>query len=199
MSAFREKYLDHDELTAQVKAWAESYPELVRLSSLTKTAGGRDQWLLTIGPDPDAEREAQNPLAGGHVRDHLIDEVRGPRGHASPSAGGAKSTALAAERQKPVGPAVVASESRDPVGEHAAFDEAPHLGFHEARHAGPVAVPSGRLGEERFEMLAYHLMQERALTVAPYVFTILPRDRRIHPRRAQRLPCRSMDCVISGG
>lgn len=28
---FRERYLGYDELTAQVKAWAETFPALVRL------------------------------------------------------------------------------------------------------------------------------------------------------------------------
>jgi len=53
---FREKYLDHEELTAQVKAWAEAHPSIVRLTSLAKTAEGRDIWLLTIGRDPDEVR-----------------------------------------------------------------------------------------------------------------------------------------------
>lgn len=53
---FRERYLDHDAITAQVQAWADAFPEIVRLTSLCRTAEGRDQWLLTIGPEPERRR-----------------------------------------------------------------------------------------------------------------------------------------------
>ena len=36
-SSFRERYLDYEELTAQVQGWAEAHPEIVRLESLAKT------------------------------------------------------------------------------------------------------------------------------------------------------------------
>jgi hypothetical protein len=55
---FRSRYLDYAELTAQVKSWAECFPEVVRLSSLGTTPEGREQWLLTIGPEPDRVRPA---------------------------------------------------------------------------------------------------------------------------------------------
>ena len=55
---FRERYLSYDELTAQLRAWAEAFPELVRLESLATTPEGRELWLLTLGPDPDRTRPA---------------------------------------------------------------------------------------------------------------------------------------------
>src|SRR5512135_1643973 len=55
---FRRNYLDHDQLTAQLRAWQEAFPRLVRLSSLATTPEGRDVWLVTIGPDPDRIRPA---------------------------------------------------------------------------------------------------------------------------------------------
>src|SRR5687768_2874334 len=55
---FRSAYLDDKQLTSQLRAWAEAYPTLVRLSSLATTPEGRDVWLLTIGPDPDRIRPA---------------------------------------------------------------------------------------------------------------------------------------------
>lgn len=53
---FRARYLDFAELTAQVKAWAEAFPSLVRLESIGQSGEGRELWLLTIGPEPDRVR-----------------------------------------------------------------------------------------------------------------------------------------------
>ncbi|MEZ4307325.1 MAG: M14 family metallopeptidase [Polyangiaceae bacterium] len=55
---FRSSYLRYDELTAQLRAWSEAFPEVVRLQSLARTPEGRDLWLLTIGRDPDRIRPA---------------------------------------------------------------------------------------------------------------------------------------------
>lgn len=53
---FRSKYLSYEELTAQLTAWAEAFPGVVHLSSLTKSREGRDVWLLTIGRDRERVR-----------------------------------------------------------------------------------------------------------------------------------------------
>jgi hypothetical protein len=55
---FRSSYLSYAELTAQLEAWALAYPELCRLTSLGTTPEGREQWLLTVGRDPDRIRPA---------------------------------------------------------------------------------------------------------------------------------------------
>lgn len=55
---FRSKYLRYEELAAQLAAWAEAFPEVVRLTSLARTAEGREVWMLTIGRDPDRVRPA---------------------------------------------------------------------------------------------------------------------------------------------
>ncbi len=55
---FRTKYLAFTELNAQLSAWAQSYPDFVTLSSLGKSAEGRDIPLLTIGRNPDQYRPA---------------------------------------------------------------------------------------------------------------------------------------------
>lgn len=55
---FRERYLDHATLTAQVQAWAREFPRLVRLESIGRSGAGRDLWMLTIGPEPDRIRPA---------------------------------------------------------------------------------------------------------------------------------------------
>jgi len=57
-SGFRSAYLDHDQLTAQLRAWTAAFPELCRLTSLAKTPEGRDVWLLVIGREPERTRPA---------------------------------------------------------------------------------------------------------------------------------------------
>lgn len=57
-TGFRSKYLSYEELSKQVKAWAEAYPDVVRLESIGQSPEGRDLWLLTIGPEPDRIRPA---------------------------------------------------------------------------------------------------------------------------------------------
>lgn len=57
-SSVRERYLDHAQLTAQLRTWATQHPDFIRLRALTTTEGGRELWLLTIGPRPDEPRPA---------------------------------------------------------------------------------------------------------------------------------------------
>lgn len=55
---FRAKYLNHAELTAQLRAWTEAFPDLCRLECLTLSEEGREVWLLTIGREPERLRPA---------------------------------------------------------------------------------------------------------------------------------------------
>src|SRR5688500_15232248 len=55
---FRDRYLGYDDLTRQVRAWADAFPQVVRVASIGTTAEGRDLWLLTLGPEPERTRPA---------------------------------------------------------------------------------------------------------------------------------------------
>ena len=55
---FRSKYLPYADLSTQLSTWAKQHPALVRLSTLGKSAEGRDIPLLTIGKNPDESRPA---------------------------------------------------------------------------------------------------------------------------------------------
>ena len=56
--SFRSEYLDHEQLTAQLQAWARAHPDVVRLRSIGKSGEGRDLWLLVVGKEPDRLRPA---------------------------------------------------------------------------------------------------------------------------------------------
>ena len=53
---FRNRILDHDELTEQLRSWADAFPELACLAPIGTTPEGRAIWVLTIGPEPDRTR-----------------------------------------------------------------------------------------------------------------------------------------------
>lgn len=67
---FRRAYLTHDELTAQLRAWADAFPELTRLVSIGTTLEGRDIWLLKVGRDPDRVRPTA--WVDGNVHAHEV-------------------------------------------------------------------------------------------------------------------------------
>ena len=55
---FRKKYVDYGELMQQLEAWAREHPQLVRVTSIGKSAEGREIPLLAIGREPDEARPA---------------------------------------------------------------------------------------------------------------------------------------------
>jgi len=55
---FRNKYLDYSELTQQLAAWVKAHPQFVKVTSIGKSAEGRDIPLLVIGRDPESRRPA---------------------------------------------------------------------------------------------------------------------------------------------
>lgn len=88
---FRTSYVDHATLTAQLEAWRDAFPDLVRLTSIGKTPEGRDLWLLTIGKDPDRVRPTAwvdgnmhaSELAGSSVALAIAEDVL--RAHVEPA------------------------------------------------------------------------------------------------------------------
>ncbi|MET0344920.1 MAG: M14 family metallopeptidase [Casimicrobiaceae bacterium] len=105
---FRDRPLSYDELTRQVRSWAEAFPGLCRLQSIGRTPEGRDLWLLTLGPEPDRARPSAwvdgnmhaSELAGSCVALAIAEDVL--RLHldpgANPDVGGLSDVAAARVR-----------------------------------------------------------------------------------------------------
>src|SRR4029079_1733355 len=80
---FRDRFLTYDELTRQVRAWADAFPQLCRVSSIGRTPEGREMWLLTLGPDPERARRSAwvcgnmhaSELAGSSVALSIAEDV----------------------------------------------------------------------------------------------------------------------------
>lgn len=71
-------YLNHQQLTARVRALAAAHPDLVRVESLARSLGGRDVWRLELGSVADVSntnRPAMLVLAGAEGNDLVGSSV----------------------------------------------------------------------------------------------------------------------------
>jgi len=106
-----------------------------------------------------AKRQAQDPLPDRDGGEHVLDEMGGALGHATPAAARADRTRLARERHEPLGVAGVAVEAGEAVRPDAAGEELAELALDERRDA---AAGLGR-PQERREVRAYDPMQHGVL------------------------------------
>ena len=80
---FRSSYLKNADVEAQLRAWADAFPHLVRLHSIGESLEGRPLWVVTIGPDPDRARPSAwidgnmhaTELAGSSVALAMAEDV----------------------------------------------------------------------------------------------------------------------------
>ncbi len=83
---FRQTYLDHDQISAQLAAWAAQHPAIAHVSSIGQTPEGRELLLLTIGANPGDAGQARpavwidgnmhaSELCGSNVALAIADDV----------------------------------------------------------------------------------------------------------------------------
>ena len=70
------------------------------------------------------EGKAQHPLPKRGPREHVVDEMCRALGHPAAAAARAKASALARERNQPIGATTRTAKPGKPMREHAASDEA---------------------------------------------------------------------------
>jgi len=100
----------------------------------------------------------------------VIDEMRGPFGHAPTTTGGTESAALTREGHQPLLAAAGAPEAREPARVPPAPQERLELVFDESRQSFSVAQP-GRLGAERLVVIAHDLIEHRRGGIARRIRT----------------------------
>ncbi|MEJ0104052.1 MAG: M14 family metallopeptidase [Bacteroidota bacterium] len=64
-------YSNFEKQTSRINALAKAYPQLVKVKSLTKTAGGKDIWQLTIGTG-NTETKPAIAIVGGTEGNYLL-------------------------------------------------------------------------------------------------------------------------------
>jgi len=64
-------YSNYNQQTNRLSRVSKDYPQLAKLKSITKTAGGKDIWMLTIG-NGNTESKPAIAIAGGIEGNHLL-------------------------------------------------------------------------------------------------------------------------------
>jgi hypothetical protein len=154
-------------------------------TALANTASTARQRRVIPGEGvAQAIRQRQHPLPDRQSAEHVVRQVGGQLGHTSAAARPAKPASLARERHKDLVSAIVAAETGEAARQHPASDKLSQFTLDEERHSFAAASLAG-LGEERFEVLADHAVQNGALR--------LPRDVRASPATARSC----VQCPIS--
>jgi hypothetical protein len=103
----------------------------------------------------------KNPLPCGHMRQHVVGEVRGDLAHTPGVAGGAYAAALARERDQPLVAATLTTGPRETMGQNATLEVAPEVAFDPIRQSVAHGVGLGRSGHEGLEVMLHGLIQSR--------------------------------------
>jgi len=104
-------------------------------------------------------RQREHPLPHRDIGEDVVDEMRGPSGHAPSTAARAHRPPLAREGDQTVGATGATSKPSEPAREPAASQKAPELLLDEAGQPFSVAQ-AGRLGAKGLEVLPDDLVKD---------------------------------------
>ena len=71
LSMAQNNYSNYQQQTNRLNTLAKNYPQLAKLRSLTKTAGGKEIWQLTLGSG-NADSKPAMVIVGGAEGNHLL-------------------------------------------------------------------------------------------------------------------------------
>lgn len=94
----------------------------------------------------------------------MVHKLRRASGHPPTATTGTKTPPLAREGNECFGVTILALKPREALGPDAAVQEGAELLLEEARE--PARIGAGRGGEEGFQMLAHHFVEDRAFSMA---------------------------------
>ena len=120
---------------------------------------GAAQGVVPGQPVAEAVGQTQHPLPHGHSREHAVDEVRGPLGHAPPATARTKRAPMTRKRGQTIEPTPRTPEPREASAERATSQKVAKLLFHEGGEALPIAEVS-RLRQKRLKVFAHHMVQD---------------------------------------
>ena len=165
-------------------------PGLIEQEARDDAVHHLQHWRHQLGlcGQQQAQRDGQrqHPLAHGHARNDVIDQVGSRLRHAPGAARRAKASALAAEGNQLVVAAVAAAQAQEAVGEDPALQESVELVSHKLRQVG--ASGGHGLLEECRGVLLYQAVQRGLLRTVTFVMD----------RSAVRCPDRSMGLPANG-
>lgn len=112
-------------------------------------------------------RQREHPLPDGDLGDHVVGEVGGRLGHASPAARGAEPAVLAREGDHPVVAASSTPNARGALGQDPAVEEVSELLLDESRQR-PLAVGLD-VRDERLEVSLERLVEDGLFGTSAFV------------------------------
>lgn len=71
LTAWAQSYSNYSQQTARINALSKTYPQLAKVRSLTKTAGGKDIWQITIGSG-NADSKPAIAIVGGAEGHYIL-------------------------------------------------------------------------------------------------------------------------------
>ena len=121
------------------------------------------QHRLEMQEEPQPLRERHDPLAHRHLWDHLLDQVRGARGHAPGGAGRAYPAALAGEGDHKIVAAVAAAGAGEAAGQDPALEIAAQLALDVARDWSTIWIGVPATRQPGLEVLLHQPVERAAL------------------------------------